>query len=354
MKKLFLSAFTLICLFVFCVATPCQKQKKLQNGKKAVPEKSKQIPKNSRLVPPPKRTFNHNEKIEFDYDRFKNETNAFLFITLKDDESSKYYKPLSLRLSFSFPGKTLVRHPESIFFSVDREFSFQALDYNERFNNPTDLIALADADRLVIPMTTSRKDHSAYKYWTDSAYTTLSYNDFLILANSKKVEFQLENIELQLTENQLEALRDFASRAIPKSSTPISANNKNNKTTTRKTMTTPNSAAVTTESGLTYIITKEGTGAQLKAGDEIIVNYTGLLTNGQKFDSSLDRGEPFSFPLGAGKVIKGWDEGFQKLRVGDHATLIIPSSIAYGSEGREPVIPPDATLIFIVEVIGVK
>ncbi len=112
--------------------------------------------------------------------------------------------------------------------------------------------------------------------------------------------------------------------------------------------------AVTTASGLTYIITKNGTGAQLKAGDEIIVNYTGLLTNGQKFDSSLDRSEPFSFPLGAGRVIKGWDEGFQKLKIGDHATLIIPSSIAYGERGAGGVIPPGATLIFIVEVLGVK
>ena len=112
--------------------------------------------------------------------------------------------------------------------------------------------------------------------------------------------------------------------------------------------------AITTETGLTYIVTKKGEGAQLKAGDEIIVNYTGLLTSGQKFDSSLDRGEPFSFPLGAGRVIKGWDEGFQKLKVGDHATLVIPSTIAYGERGAGGVIPPGATLIFIVEVIGVK
>ncbi len=111
---------------------------------------------------------------------------------------------------------------------------------------------------------------------------------------------------------------------------------------------------MTTTSGLTYIVTKQGTGAQLKAGDTIIVNYTGLLTNGQKFDSSLDRGEPFSFPLGAGKVIKGWDEGFAKLKVGDHATLIIPPSIGYGERGAGGVIPPDATLVFIVEVLGVK
>ena len=127
------------------------------------------------------------------------------------------------------------------------------------------------------------------------------------------------------------------------------------KTTVRKkTMTTPQPAAVTTASGLTYIVTKKGEGAQLKAGDNIIVNYTGLLTNGTKFDSSLDRGEPFSFPLGAGKVIKGWDEAFQKLKVGDHATLVIPSTIAYGTRGAGGVIPPGATLIFIVEVIGVK
>ncbi len=123
---------------------------------------------------------------------------------------------------------------------------------------------------------------------------------------------------------------------------------------TQKKQMIPESTAVTTVSGLTYIVTKKGEGAQLKAGDNIIVNYTGLLTNGAKFDSSLDRGEPFSFPLGAGKVIKGWDEGFQKLKVGDHATLIIPSTIAYGERGAGGVIPPGATLIFIVEVIGVK
>lgn len=117
---------------------------------------------------------------------------------------------------------------------------------------------------------------------------------------------------------------------------------------------TNNSAAATTASGLTYIVTKHGDGAQLKAGDEVIVNYTGMLTNGKKFDSSLDRGQPFSFPLGAGRVIKGWDEGLQKLRIGDHATLILPSTIAYGSRGAGADIPPDATLIFIIEVIGIK
>jgi peptidylprolyl isomerase len=126
-----------------------------------------------------------------------------------------------------------------------------------------------------------------------------------------------------------------------------------------KTMITPNTvalAATTTASGLTYIITqKNEAGQQLKAGDNVQVHYTGLLTNGVKFDSSLDRGEPISFPLGRGRVIKGWDEGIQKLRVGERATLIIPASLGYGSKGAgNGDIPPDATLIFIVEVVGVQ
>ena len=115
-----------------------------------------------------------------------------------------------------------------------------------------------------------------------------------------------------------------------------------------------NNNAVTTASGLTYVITKNGDGEPVKAGQTVIVNYTGMLTNGAKFDSSLDRDEPFSFPVGAGMVIKGWDEGLQKLRVGDHAILTIPSSIGYGARGAGGVIPPDATLIFIIEVLGVK
>ncbi len=112
--------------------------------------------------------------------------------------------------------------------------------------------------------------------------------------------------------------------------------------------------AITTESGLTYIITKNGTGEAIKSGDNVIVNYTGLLTNGAMFDSSLTRNEPFSFEVGAGMVIKGWDEGLSKLRIGDHATLIIPPAIGYGASGAGGIIPPNATLIFIIEVLGVK
>lgn len=115
------------------------------------------------------------------------------------------------------------------------------------------------------------------------------------------------------------------------------------------------SAAITTPSGLTYIITQAGTGAQLKAGDTAIVHYTGLLTNGAKFDSSLDRNDPIKVQVGAGRVIKGWDEGLQKLRVGDRATFFIPPDLGYGTRGAGGgAIPPNATLIFIVEVVGVE
>jgi peptidylprolyl isomerase len=112
--------------------------------------------------------------------------------------------------------------------------------------------------------------------------------------------------------------------------------------------------AITTPSGLTYLITKRGTSRQPKKGDTVVVQYTGMLTNGVKFDSSRDNAEPFQFTLGVGQVIKGWDEGFSNLRVGDHAILVIPASLAYGSKGAGGVIPPDATLIFVVELVDVK
>jgi FKBP-type peptidyl-prolyl cis-trans isomerase/Tetratricopeptide repeat len=120
------------------------------------------------------------------------------------------------------------------------------------------------------------------------------------------------------------------------------------------TVATSKTAAVTTPSGLTFLITKKGSGRQPKQGETVILNYTGTLTNGAKFDSSHDRDQPLSFKLGVGQVIKGWDEGVAKLRVGDHAILVIPGALAYGPRGAGGVIPPDATLIFIVEVLDVK
>jgi peptidylprolyl isomerase len=114
---------------------------------------------------------------------------------------------------------------------------------------------------------------------------------------------------------------------------------------------------MTTASGLQIIEVKEGTGASA-AGKTASVHYTGwLYQNGQKgakFDSSLDRGQPFSFPVGAGRVIKGWDEGVATMKVGGKRTLIIPASLGYGARGAGGVIPPNATLMFDVELLGVE
>ena len=109
----------------------------------------------------------------------------------------------------------------------------------------------------------------------------------------------------------------------------------------------------TTPAGLIYIITRHGEGPQAKPGDTVRVNYTGVLPDGTKFDSSLDGGQPFSFELGAGRVIKGWDEGIAKLHVGDQATLIVPPALGYGPQGNGPI-PPGATLIFVVELLGIQ
>lgn len=134
----------------------------------------------------------------------------------------------------------------------------------------------------------------------------------------------------------------------------ITAQTKRRRTSRKPVATTTNAAAVTTPSGLTYLITKKGSGRQPKTGETVVIHYTGTLTNGVKFDSSHDREQPFSFKLGVGQVIKGWDEGVAKLRVGDQAILVIPGALAYGPRGAGGVIPPDATLIFVVEVVDVK
>ena len=112
-------------------------------------------------------------------------------------------------------------------------------------------------------------------------------------------------------------------------------------------------AAFTIASGLQYIDLTVGTGATALAGQTVTVHYSGWLENGNKFDSSIDRGQPFSFPLGAGRVIKGWDEGVQGMKVGGKRRLIIPSGLGYGARGAGGAIPPHATLIFEVELLGV-
>ena len=115
-------------------------------------------------------------------------------------------------------------------------------------------------------------------------------------------------------------------------------------------------AFTTTASGLQFEDTRTGDGAEARAGHNVTVHYTGWLyedgVQGAKFDSSRDRDEPFIFPLGAGKVIRGWDEGVQGMKVGGQRTLIIPASLGYGARGAGGVIPPNATLKFEVELLG--
>ncbi len=111
---------------------------------------------------------------------------------------------------------------------------------------------------------------------------------------------------------------------------------------------------VTTSSGLKYVDTVVGTGATPQRGQTVVVHYVGTLENGTKFDSSRDRGQPFKFKIGVGQVIKGWDEGLSTMQVGGSRQLIIPPALGYGASGAGGVIPPNATLLFDVELLGIE
>ena len=114
------------------------------------------------------------------------------------------------------------------------------------------------------------------------------------------------------------------------------------------------SESVTTPSGLQYVDLVKGDGREAHVGETAVVHYTGWLENGTKFDSSVDRGTPFSFQLGAGRVIKGWDEGVVGMKIGTKRKLTIPSHLGYGPRGGGKIIPPDATLIFEVELLDLR
>ena len=120
--------------------------------------------------------------------------------------------------------------------------------------------------------------------------------------------------------------------------------------------TSPAGKVITTASGLQYQDEVVGTGAPAKSGQMVAVNYTGTLTNGTKFDSSFDHNppEPIIFQLGVGQVIKGWDEGLSGMKVGGKRKLVIPASLAYGSQSPSPLIPANSVLVFEVELVGIK
>jgi peptidylprolyl isomerase len=111
---------------------------------------------------------------------------------------------------------------------------------------------------------------------------------------------------------------------------------------------------ITTKSGLKYLDENVGDGAEAKKGDRVSVHYTGTLKSGKKFDSSRDRNEPFEFNLGAGEVIKGWDEGVAGMKIGGKRKLVIPAELGYGARGAGASIPPNSELHFDVELLGIK
>lgn len=131
--------------------------------------------------------------------------------------------------------------------------------------------------------------------------------------------------------------------SVTENNTPIKSNTMSDATNT-----------VTTPSGLKYIEEKEGTGETPQTGQTVVVHYTGTLQDGTKFDSSRDRNRPFEFTIGVGQVIKGWDEGVSTIKVGGRRQLIIPPELGYGARGAGGVIPPNATLFFDVELLGIK
>ena len=111
---------------------------------------------------------------------------------------------------------------------------------------------------------------------------------------------------------------------------------------------------ITLENGLSYQIVQVGTGDVAKSGDTVIVHYTGTFEDGRVFDSSVQRNQPFNFPLGAGRVIRGWDIGVEGMHIGERRILRIPSDLAYGSRGAGGIIPPNTDLIFEVELLEIR
>ena len=164
----------------------------------------------------------------------------------------------------------------------------------------------------------------------------VTFSFLLLVASFFGAGNKPEAIAEQLSSNQPPATLIATNPNLESENTPMTSEN-----------------TITTDSGLQYVELEAGTGATPQRGQTVVVHYTGTLENGKKFDSSRDRGTPFSFKIGVGQVIQGWDEGVGSMRVGGRRKLIIPPELGYGSRGAGGVIPPNATLIFDVELLRI-
>jgi len=192
----------------------------------------------------------------------------------------------------------------------------------------TALVQLREGDKatFIVPFNMAFGAQGMQQYI--APYATLVFNVEMVKVSSK------EQVEAERAKDMKNALAKSAKE-------------------TKKYLATNKISVKPTPSGLYYIQEVEGNGAQAIVGKKVKVHYTGTLLNGSKFDSSLDRGEPFEFTLGQGQVIPGWDEGIALMKVGGRAKLIIPANLGYGARGAGAAIPPNATLVFEVELLGV-
>lgn len=215
MKRILQVSLTFLFIGLLVLPASGQKRRHVKVTGKATPQSN--LSEEPKLRPPAVRVFNHKESIETSYDRFKDVTVVRLEMELRK-HSDDYIgpAPLALTIAFAYQGQRLVTAPSQIYFSLQKSFDKDLLEYNPRPELRSQAIFLTDDKRISVVANTNREYHTFWgRYYVDSFNFSLPYDAFLLLVNSKKVEAQIANIELALNEEQLEALRDLASRTNP-------------------------------------------------------------------------------------------------------------------------------------------